>query len=505
MPARSIGTATISFGLVSIPVKLYSTVDTTAAIRFNYLSKDGSRLKQQYIRASDGEVVERQERIQGYEFAKGQYVTFTEEELKALNVAATNAIDIAEFIPLAEVERLYIERVYYLGPDKGAARSYHLLKRALSKTGRAALANYAARGRSYLVLVRQMGEGLVMEQLKYQQELRPFDEVPLDTVDVADAELEGTRFQANRAIAAQPGTAAPKLHEVLLASAHVERDVALAQHLGATDARAGHAVGGDIFFAVGGWAGENLGDDRIQLVRFVHRRIRCRGRHVGRRHILRGFGRRRHRQQRNPQRGPPDTIHQPTPMRHCLPILVPCGVRRQGVTQPLHLRGVDFLELAQHAGRRGEAGTNAMAGAEIVHLANARAAHVHVDDHVRTQPHATRAQAVQPRPLAAHEQQVALVEHLNVAVVAAAEAALAAPVVFGAQRVGEDGLDVQGGFGCLIVHAGGGRQRRAAHGAGQQATRPPKPALKHRPRRRSAGRDAPRTPPPPTGRQSRPR
>ena len=190
MPARSIGTATISFGLVSIPVKLYSTVDTTAAIRFNYLSKDGSRLKQQYIRASDGEVVDRQERIQGYEFAKGQYVTFTEEELKALNVAATNAIDIAEFIPLAEVERLYIERVYYLGPDKGAARSYHLLKRALSKTGRAALANYAARGRSYLVLVRQMGEGLVMEQLKYQQELRPFDEVPLDTVDVADAELE---------------------------------------------------------------------------------------------------------------------------------------------------------------------------------------------------------------------------------------------------------------------------------------------------------------------------
>ena len=130
MPARSIGTATIAFGLVSIPVKLYSTVDTTAAIRFNYLSKDGSRLKQQYIRASDGAVVERQERIQGYEFAKGQYVTFTEDELKALNVAATNAIDIAEFIPLAEVERLYIEKVYYLGPDKGAARSYHLLKRA---------------------------------------------------------------------------------------------------------------------------------------------------------------------------------------------------------------------------------------------------------------------------------------------------------------------------------------------------------------------------------------
>ncbi len=190
MPARAIGTGTISFGLVAIPIKLYSTVDTTATIRFNYLSKDGSRLKQQYIRASDGQIVDREDRIQGYEFAKGQYVTFAPDELKALYVESTNAIDIAEFIPLAEVERLYIERVYYLGPDKGAARSYHLLKAALAETGRAALASYAARGRSYLVLVRPMGEGLVMEQLKYQEELRPFDEVPLETVDVADGELE---------------------------------------------------------------------------------------------------------------------------------------------------------------------------------------------------------------------------------------------------------------------------------------------------------------------------
>ena len=126
MAARSIGSGTISFGLVSIPCKLFATADTSRAVRFNYLSKDGSRLRQQYIRASDGEVVEREDRIQGYEFAKGQYVTFTPEEIKALNVAATNAIDIDEFIPLADVERIYIERVYYLGPDKGAARSDHL-------------------------------------------------------------------------------------------------------------------------------------------------------------------------------------------------------------------------------------------------------------------------------------------------------------------------------------------------------------------------------------------
>lgn len=189
MAARSMASATIAFGLVSIPCKLFATADSTRAVRFNYLAKDGSRLRQQYIRASDGEVVERQDRIQGYEFTKGQYVTFTDEELKALNADATNAIDINEFIPLADVERIYIERVYYLGPDKGAARSYHLLRAALDQTGRAALARYAARGKNYLVLIRPFGEGLVMEQLKHADELRKFDEVPLETCDVNPAEL----------------------------------------------------------------------------------------------------------------------------------------------------------------------------------------------------------------------------------------------------------------------------------------------------------------------------
>ncbi len=194
MAARAIGSGTISFGLVAIPVKLYSTVDTTKAIRFNYLSKDGSRLRQQYISSSTGEVVDRADRVQGYEFAKGQYVLFSEEEIKAMNVESTNAIDISEFIPLEDVERLYIEKVYYLGPDKGAARSYHLLRAALEKTGRAALANYAARGKSYLVLVRPYAEGdsegLIMEQLKHQDELRSFAEVTLDPCEINDDELD---------------------------------------------------------------------------------------------------------------------------------------------------------------------------------------------------------------------------------------------------------------------------------------------------------------------------
>lgn len=190
MAARAIASGTISFGLVAIPVKLFSTVDTTKAIHFNYLSKDGSRLKQQYVRASDGKVVEPNEKVQGYEFQKGQYVMFTPEEIKAMNVEATNAIEITEFVPLDDVERIYIDKVYYLGPDKGAARSYHLLRAALGETKRAALAKYAARGKSYLVLVRPMGEGLVMEQLKHAEELRPFSEVPLDGCAIDKSELE---------------------------------------------------------------------------------------------------------------------------------------------------------------------------------------------------------------------------------------------------------------------------------------------------------------------------
>ena len=190
MAARATGSGTISFGLVSIPVKLYSTVDTTKSVRFNFLTEDGSRVKQQYISTATGDVVPRDELVQGYEFAKGQYVLFSKEEMKAMHVEATNAIEITEFLPIAEVERIYIEKVYYLGPDKGAGRSYHLLKEALAETERAALAKYAARGKSYLVLLRPMGDGLVMEQLKHADELRRFDDVPLDQVEVDPSELE---------------------------------------------------------------------------------------------------------------------------------------------------------------------------------------------------------------------------------------------------------------------------------------------------------------------------
>jgi DNA end-binding protein Ku len=106
--------------------------------------------------------VEKDEVGKGYEFAKGQYVTFTPEEIKALDEKATNSIDIAEFVPLEAVDRMYLDKVYYLGPDKGGDRAYRLLGEALKATGRAAVGQYSARGKQHLVLVRPLDGVLVM-------------------------------------------------------------------------------------------------------------------------------------------------------------------------------------------------------------------------------------------------------------------------------------------------------------------------------------------------------
>ncbi len=190
MAARPISSATISFGLVSIPVQLYSSSDNSQKVRFNFLSPGGARVKQQYVDAKTGEVVPRDQLVKGYEFAKGQYVTFSTEELKALDAEATGAIEIVEFVPVDEVERAYIGKTYYLGPDKGGSKAYRLLGAAMQKTGWAALAKYAARGKQYLVLVRPVGDHLVMEQLNYAHEVRSLDEVPTGDEDVQDAELQ---------------------------------------------------------------------------------------------------------------------------------------------------------------------------------------------------------------------------------------------------------------------------------------------------------------------------
>ena len=191
MSARPISTATISFGLVSVPVKLYSSAETSKKVSFNLVSKKhGTRLKQQYVTPETGEVVPREEMVKGYEFTKGKFVLFTPEELKALEEKASHSIDITEFVPFEQVERTYLDKVYYLGPDKGGDRAYKLLSAALKKTGQSAVAKYAARGKQYLVVIRPMGDGLVMEQLFYHDELKSFGEVPVGDDEVKDTELE---------------------------------------------------------------------------------------------------------------------------------------------------------------------------------------------------------------------------------------------------------------------------------------------------------------------------
>jgi DNA end-binding protein Ku len=169
---------------------VYSSAESKASVSFNMLHKKcGSRLKQHYTCTKDGETVPREETVKGYEFAKDQYVIFNPDELKVLEEKATQTIDVSEFVPLATVEREYLDKVYYLGPDKGGDRAYRLLAKALKETGRAALGQYAARGQQHLILLRPRDGVLVMEQLHYADELRAPGEVPVPEGEVKPTEL----------------------------------------------------------------------------------------------------------------------------------------------------------------------------------------------------------------------------------------------------------------------------------------------------------------------------
>jgi DNA end-binding protein Ku len=193
MPARAIASATVSFGLVTIPVKLFpATQPAGSGISFNLLHKEcGSRLKQQYICIKEEVPVSRDEMVKGYEFSKDQYVTFTTDELKALEEKATQTVDIAEFVPLDKVDPIYFDKPYFLAPEKGGEKAYHLLAEVMRDTGRCALAKYAARGKMYLVLVRPVEEGLTMQQLLYADEVRSWKDVAMpDKPALRDAELK---------------------------------------------------------------------------------------------------------------------------------------------------------------------------------------------------------------------------------------------------------------------------------------------------------------------------
>ena len=193
MPARAISSATVSFGLVSIPIKVYSAHETANDIHFNMVHAEcGTRLKQQYICPTHDRVVDRSETSRGYQFAKNQFVLLTDEEYKALQEVADNTIALTEFVPQDKLDPIYFERSYYLGPDKGGERAYKLLNEAMRETGLVGVATYAARGKQYLVAVRPFGkDGLVMHQLHYADEIKDFAEVPIkDAKPAAPGEVK---------------------------------------------------------------------------------------------------------------------------------------------------------------------------------------------------------------------------------------------------------------------------------------------------------------------------
>src|SRR6201993_2749928 len=191
MAERSIASLTVPFGLVSTPVTLFSATEASRAISFNLLHKTcGSRLKQQYFCVKEEVPVSREEMAKGYEVEKDQYVMFSPDELKALEEAGTHTAEITEFVPIDTVDPVYFDKAYYLGPDKGGAKPYALLSRALRETKRCALGRWAARGKQYIVMIRPVEDGLVMQQLLYAGEVRSIKDLDIPKTEVKDAELK---------------------------------------------------------------------------------------------------------------------------------------------------------------------------------------------------------------------------------------------------------------------------------------------------------------------------
>jgi DNA end-binding protein Ku len=177
MASRPIGNGNISFGLVSIPVQLFSAT-RSKSVSFNQLhAKDLSRIQQKIYCPVDDAIIERSELVRGFEVEKGRYVTFTDEELKAMEARNDHAIEITEFLPIAQVDPVYFEESYYLGSESNAAKAYRLLADAMAETGRVALGRYTMRGKEHLVMIRPSGKGLMLHTIYYADEVRPVEDV----------------------------------------------------------------------------------------------------------------------------------------------------------------------------------------------------------------------------------------------------------------------------------------------------------------------------------------
>ncbi|CCD40019.1 Ku domain protein [Candidatus Paraburkholderia kirkii UZHbot1] len=180
----------LSFGLVSIPVKLYSATKSASDVRFNLLAPDGSRVKQQYVSDLTGEVVERSSMKKAYEFEKGRFVVFTGDELKALEEGASHVVEIVSFVPEASVDPIFYDKAYFIAPDRRGGKPYSLLQQALTESGRCALAQWAYKGKTRIVQVRPAEDGMVFQQLLFADEVRSLKDLHIEHVAVSAAELK---------------------------------------------------------------------------------------------------------------------------------------------------------------------------------------------------------------------------------------------------------------------------------------------------------------------------
>ena len=193
---RSIWTGAISFGLVNVPVKLYSAV-SKKTVRFHQLhEKDGVRIQQKRVCPADGEEVSYDEIVKGYEITPDQYVVVTPEELEGIEPRKTKTIDIEDFVDLEDIDPIFYDHPYYLLPGTGAAKPYKLLVTAMEDAGKVAIARVVIRQKEQLVAIRPTGDILTMETMNFADEVVPhdnFDEAPGEEVDTNKREVDMAR------------------------------------------------------------------------------------------------------------------------------------------------------------------------------------------------------------------------------------------------------------------------------------------------------------------------
>ena len=191
--ATSVWTGTVTFGLVSIPVKLY-TATSSHNISFNLLHNEcKGRINLQNYCPQHERVVERSELVKGYQYEKDQYVVISDEDLESIKPASSSAMEITQFIDLSEVDPIYYEKTYYLGPDRGNEKTFALLTRAMEETRRAAIGKLTMRGHEYLALIRPGMKGLVVHFMLYSDEIRENEHKVSPDLEVRPKELELAR------------------------------------------------------------------------------------------------------------------------------------------------------------------------------------------------------------------------------------------------------------------------------------------------------------------------